>query len=123
MTDDRRRALLVVALGFARVGVRPEPPVLRALRGWLGSWIGVGVVVEGLIGEGFDLALVRHGDGGPQWRALFYPSAFLHRGVSGEAWGVTPWRAVQDAAWAALHHPAHGSRRGTPRRAYRRARR
>jgi hypothetical protein len=51
---------------------------------------------------GFDVALTRHGDGGTPWRALFYPSGFVHVSKAGSAWAVTPWRAVQRAAWGAL---------------------
>jgi len=47
-SPDRRRALLVATLGFARLELRgtPEPPALRALKTWLGSWRGAGLVAE-----------------------------------------------------------------------------
>lgn len=53
--------------------------------------------------QGFDLTLARYGDAQPAWRALFYPASFLHVARSGSAWGETPWRAVQRAAWEALN--------------------
>ncbi len=103
MTD--RRALLVAALGFARLDVRPEPPELRALRAWLGSWTGIGAIEIGMARQGYDLQLTRYDDRG--WRANFYPAGIAHSVVSGTGWTPTPAAAVQLAAWAALHHPAH----------------
>ncbi len=41
----RRRA---VTDGFARVDVCPEPPELRPLRAWLGSWTGIGAIEIGM---------------------------------------------------------------------------
>jgi hypothetical protein len=108
---DRRRSLLVAALGFLQL--THAPPELALLRRWLDSWAGVGVVVDGMIRQGFDVALTRHGDAGPSWRALFYPAAFLHVARAGSAWASTPWRAIQDAAWEALRPRAPALRRGT----------
>jgi hypothetical protein len=99
---DRRRSLLVAALGFALLELRPPPAELAPLRRWLDSWAGVGIVVDGMIRQGFDVALTRHGDAEPAWRALFYPAGFLHVSRAGAAWATTPWRAVQPAAWEAL---------------------
>jgi hypothetical protein len=35
---ERRRPLLVAALGFSLVELRPEPAALTALKSWLNSW-------------------------------------------------------------------------------------
>jgi hypothetical protein len=69
-------------------------------RQWLDSWAGLGALVDGMVRQGFDVALTRNGDAG--WRALFYPSSFIHESRAGSAWGTTPWKAVQDAAWMTL---------------------
>ncbi len=53
---DARRALLVAALGFARAVVSPEPPELRALRAWLGSWTGIGAIEIGMARQGYEPA-------------------------------------------------------------------
>jgi hypothetical protein len=34
--------------------------------------------------------------------AVFYVTGQAHSIVGGSAWGPTPWRAVQRAAWEAL---------------------
>jgi len=36
------------------------------------------------------------------WRATFYVTGAAHSIVGGSAWEPTPWRAVQQAGWAAL---------------------
>ena len=102
---DRRRALLVAALGFCCCsGERcrgdreagsnrgwpetdasrlrtpdPETP-LTILRGWLSSWRGIGLV------------------------AAFYVTGREHSptGATGSAFEATPFRAVQVAAWETL---------------------
>ncbi|OGK96984.1 MAG: hypothetical protein A3I14_15355 [Candidatus Rokubacteria bacterium RIFCSPLOWO2_02_FULL_73_56] len=92
---DRRRALLVVALAFARLG---EPRVRR----WLGGWTGVGLVAAGMARQGYDLALTRYAELG--WRATFYVAGREHSptGATGSAFAPTPFGAVQAAAWEAL---------------------
>ncbi len=101
MSDDgRRRALLVAVLGFARVEIRPEPPELRALRTWLGSWTGIGAIATGMGRQGYDLQLTRYEDQG--WRANFYPAGIAHSVVSGSGWAPMPAAAVQQAAWQVL---------------------
>jgi hypothetical protein len=101
---SERRAALIAALGFLRV--RPEPPEVGLLRCWLDSWAGVGAVVDGMVRQGFDVALTRNGEAG--WRVLFYPSSFIHESRAGSAWGTTPWQAVQSAAWETLRRPSRG---------------
>jgi hypothetical protein len=101
MTDERRRALLVAALGFARLD-DVSHPALALLRRWLGSWSGLGVVAAGMHRRGFDLALTQYEDRG--WRATFYTSGLAHSitGATGSAFAATPWQAVQGAAWETL---------------------
>ncbi|HZO41000.1 MAG TPA: hypothetical protein VFE97_17395 [Methylomirabilota bacterium] len=124
---DRRRALLVAALGFCFCsGERcsedreagsnrgwpetdasrlrtpdPETP-LTILRGWLSSWRGIGLVAAGMARQGYDLSLTRYADFG--WRATFYVTGREHSptGATGSAFEVTPFRAVQVAAWETL---------------------
>ncbi len=52
--------------------------------------------------QGFQVSLGNHGSG--RWIAVFYRGSGGHEPIeaAGEAQAATPWRAVQDAAWAAL---------------------
>ncbi len=102
---DRRRALLVAALGFARVDVRPEPPELRVLRAWLSSWAGIGAIVTGMVRQGFDVDLMSLGPG--RWQTTFLAANPIGGApvAAGYAEAPMPGAAVQRAAWAALHHP------------------
>lgn len=99
---DRRRALLVAALGFTRVRAADAAPALVALRRWLGSWRGIGLVVAGMERQGYDVELMRQD--GLGWRASFYVTGRVHSftATTGTAFGATPWDAVHGAAWAAL---------------------
>jgi hypothetical protein len=78
--NAKRRSLLLAGVGFARVELRgaPEPTTLRALKAWLGSWRGVGLIAEAMGLEGYDLALTSDEHG---WRA-----AFLHRDHEARPW-------------------------------------
>ena len=99
----RRRRLLVATLAAVRLA--PEAGAASPLthcQQWLDRWAGVGLVATGMARQGFDLELTRFGDEG--WRATFSPAGRAHSVISGSAWEVTPWRAVQRAAWEALHH-------------------
>jgi hypothetical protein len=98
------RAELVGMLGFLQL--RDQPLEVTTLRQWLDSWAGLGAVLDGMVKLNFDVALTRNGDAG--WRALFFPSSFIHESRSGAAWGTTPWLAVQRAAWETLYRPARG---------------
>ena len=101
MTDARRRALLVAALGFARLDEAAHRE-LALLRRWLGNWSGLGLVAAGMHRRGFDLALTQYDDRG--WRATFYTSGLAHSitGSTGSSFESTPWQAVQRAAWETL---------------------
>lgn len=103
-TPTLNRAELVAVLGFLQL--REQPPEVAMLRQWTDAWAGLGAIVEGMVREGMDVALTRNGEAG--WRALFFPSSFIHESRSGAAWGTTPWQAVQRAAWETLHRPARG---------------
>src|SRR5437867_7948660 len=96
---DRRRAFLTAALGFALPELRPEPPAIAALKSWLHTWTGIGLVAAGMARQGFDLQLTRYDQQG--WRATFYPSGVEHSATSAvaSAWERSAWRAVQRAAW------------------------
>jgi len=66
MTRDplasRRGALFtaLTVLGF-RYAPGPEPPLLPALRTWLGGWPGIGRIVAGMSRQGFVRQFARHG--------------------------------------------------------------
>lgn len=59
-----------------------------------------------MVRQGFDVALTRNGDAG--WRALFFPSSFIHESRAGSAWGKVPRQPVPDAAWEALGRRPRG---------------
>jgi hypothetical protein len=99
---ERRRAQLIVALGFARLAPRADMPELEPLRRWLDSWPGIGAIAAGMARQSFDLQLTSYG--GEVWRANFFPAGLAHSIVAGSGWAPTPWRAVQDAAWQALQY-------------------
>src|SRR5262249_5496794 len=97
----RRRALLTAALGF--VQLPPEQAhEIRTLAAWMKTWTGLGAVVVGMRAQGSDVELKEYPDG---WRATFYPVGIAHSIVEGSAFEPTPWTAVQQAAWQALHRP------------------
>ena len=99
-SPDDRRTRLTVTLGFARL--EPRVPELHALHRWLDTWRGIGDVAAGMHRQGFDLQLTEYDERG--WRATFYLSGMEHSPTSatGTAWELTPWQAVQGAAWEAL---------------------
>lgn len=99
---ERRRALLVAALGFALLEIERDASV-AALRAWLCTWEGLGAVAAGMARQGYDLSLTRYDEQG--WRATFYVSGMVHSttGAVGSAWARTPWHAVLRAAWDTLH--------------------
>ena len=102
----RRRGRLLFTV-LTVLGLRwssREPELVLALRGWLGSWAGIRHVAGGMARQGYDVQLTRHGEAG--WRATFYPSGKEHSIVAGTAWELTAGRAIQVAAWRALH--THG---------------
>ena len=98
--DDRRRALLSAALGFARLKPRTRP--LALLHRWLDTWAGIGTIAVGMERQGFDLQLTKYDARG--WRATFYVTGMEHSptGAIETAWKPTPWRAVRQAACGAL---------------------
>jgi hypothetical protein len=100
MSDlPRRRATLIAALGFLELDWREKPPVIADLETWLNSWRGIGDIVVGMNAQGHDVELRQYPDG---WRANFYWTGRAHSVVTGSAWELTPWRAVQRAGWEAL---------------------
>jgi hypothetical protein len=99
---ERRRALLVAALGFARVPPRPDMPELEPLRRWLGTWPGIGAVAAGMARQSYDIQLTKYADRG--WRANFYPAGLAHS-IGAGSWAPMPGEAVHQAAWQALMRP------------------
>jgi hypothetical protein len=99
---DRRRALLVAALGFAQFELRPSPPPLTALKTWLASWSGLGAVAAGMLRQGYDMDLSSCGP--DRWHATFLTANPVGGApvVASDAAAATPWAAVQRAAWKAL---------------------
>ena len=84
---DRRRALLVAALGFALLEHQTDE--LDVLHAWLDSWRGIGLIVVGMARHGYDLSLTSDENG---WRATF-----LHRSHVNAAVGRPSAQVVADA--------------------------
>jgi len=91
----RLRAALAAAL------VPDNLPEVRLCRAWLDSWSDVGLIINGMSYQGWDVQLTAYA--ARDWRATFYPVGIAHSIVAGSAWERTPWRAVQRAAWALIH--------------------
>ena len=96
---ERRRATVTAALGFMQLTWTHKPPVIRVLEKWMGSWAGVGAVIEGMHRQDYDVQLTQFPHG---WRANFYDTGNAHSVVRGSAWEKTAAKAVQKAAWEAL---------------------
>jgi hypothetical protein len=62
------------ALGFSTLSMPSYNRSLWALRTWLDSWSGIGLV--GMARQGYDLHLTRYDDKG--WRATFYTTGMKH---------------------------------------------
>lgn len=105
---DARGRRLRAAL--AAVLVPADGPELLLVREWLDSWMGIGLIVAGMAHQGWDLQLTAYA--GRDWRANFFPAGIAHSILGGSGWEPTPWRAVQTAAWEALHGGAMGRRAG-----------
>jgi hypothetical protein len=101
-TLEQRRHVILTALAALQLQWREDPPpVVQDLRQALGSWKGVGLLVDGLLAQERDVELAHYPSG---WRAAVYhagPTHSLVRGT-GEARAATPWEALQQAAWEAL---------------------
>ena len=95
---DRRRSLLVAALGFLSLDISRShiAPPLAALHSWLDTWRGVGLIVDGMRRQGYRVSL-REIDA---WVASFRHDPMVSDDGFGSA--PTPWGAVQEAAWVAV---------------------
>jgi hypothetical protein len=89
-----------------------EPPLIAALRQWLGGWPGIGRITTGMARQQYDLQLTRYGQGG--WRATFYPAGIGHSltPMVASAGTRSPWTAVQGAAWEAVRNREGDGRPG-----------
>ena len=105
---NRRRRLLVAALGFLQL--EPRARELRLLHGWLSTWNGIGLIAAGMERHGYALSLCKIRDDG--WAASFDHHPML--APDGFATAATPWAAVQRAAWAAMRagQPEQAARHG-----------
>ena len=97
---DQRRLNLVATLGFLQL--KPTEPELQLLHRWLDTWGGLGLVTVGVEPLGYRLSLSHIAEG--EWRAQF--SAHPMWAAAGYGVAPTPWRAVQQAAWAAVSKQA-----------------
>jgi hypothetical protein len=107
MSDlDRRRSALVTALAATQLDTLPgfRHDGVDAVKAWLGTWDGLGIVIAGMARQGYDLELRQFPHG---WSAAFYPAGIAHSIVHGFGWDATAWAAVQKAALEALtrRHP------------------
>lgn len=100
--NARRGRLLYIALGFLGLDVprAAMPSRLRALHVWLDAWHGIGLIEHRLARQDLDLSLTRYRD---RWGASVFVTGKEHSIVQGSGWQTTPWEAVQQAAFQALH--------------------
>jgi len=106
---QRRRVLFTMLTTIAfRYPPGREPPVIAAIRQYLGGWPGVGRIVAGMARQQYDLRLTRYGQSG--WEAQFYPEGIGHSltPMVGTGWAREPAAAVQRAAWEALRRVERG---------------
>src|SRR4029077_4084682 len=82
------------------------PPDLRVLHGRLDTWHGIGLIAHGLACQDRALSLTRDRD---RWGASVFVSGREHSIVQGSGWQMTPWGAVQQAAFQALHRGRYWS--------------
>src|SRR2546425_9275632 len=99
---DRRRALLVAALGFALLERWQSVRELVTLHAWLDSWSGLGLGVVGMQRHGYDLSLTHDRSG---WRATFLHRSHVLYPWVGQVltWWPTSWRADQKQAERLCH--------------------
>jgi hypothetical protein len=104
----RRGRLLYVALGFLGLDLPPasQPPGLRALHAWLDISHGIGVIEQGLARQDRDLSLTRYR---ARWGATVFVTGMEHSIAQRSGWQMTPWGAVQQAAFQALHRGRYWS--------------
>ena len=93
---DRRRPLLVAALGF--VHFAPVTLASVALHTRLDSWRGIGQIVVGTQRQGYVVSIKKWRDGG--WTASLSRDVMLSSDGFGS--GETPWKTVQQAAWQVM---------------------
>jgi hypothetical protein len=95
--SDQRLANLRAALAFLRLP--PTEPELQLLHETFDNWHGLGMMTVGVERLGYRLSLSHIADG--EWRAYFTGE---NQKLAPVGYGVapTPWRAVQQAAWAAV---------------------
>ena len=80
---------------LAAVNAKGTASELAIVSVWLDSWVGLGLIVDGMARQGYDANFRQYPMG---WRVNF-----LHgERVEGTGWAREPWRAVQQAAWDAL---------------------
>jgi hypothetical protein len=96
---DRRRAILIAALGFLRYP--PKTHGLAALRAWLDTWSGIGLIVVGMERQHYTVSIRKVAD---EWVASFHHDPMS--APSGFGSGDAPWHALQQAAWAAVKRSA-----------------
>jgi len=94
----RRGQPLYLALGF--LGLELPPAAMRALHASLDSWRGISLIERALERQGGDLSVKRYGD---RWGATIAVKGKEHAIVQRSGGQATPWRAVQQATFQALH--------------------
>jgi hypothetical protein len=105
---NHRGRLLYVALGSLRFDVAPAemPPELHALHAWLDTWHGIGLTEHGLAREARDLSLTRYR---AHWGGSVFVTGKERSNRAGIGWEATPWGAVQQASFQALHRGRYWS--------------
>jgi hypothetical protein len=98
VTDQRLGALRTALVALR---IKQDEPELRLVHRLLDNWNGIGLISVGMRRQGMWLSLTHVADG--EWRCVFMGDNPL---LAPKGFGVAPkpWRAVQEAAWAAVKH-------------------
>jgi hypothetical protein len=106
--EGARGRPLYIAPGLLGLDIPPAamPSGLRALHAWLDTWHGIGLIEQGLERQARDLTLTRYQD---RWGAAVFVKGREHSITQGFGWQMTPWGAVQQAAFQALHRGRYWS--------------
>jgi hypothetical protein len=93
LTPDGRR----LHAALAAVLTPGRAPELALIHRWLDSWAGLGLIVDGMARQGYDVTFRQYPQG---WRVNF--TGRDGNRVAGTGWAAEAWISAQQAAWHAL---------------------
>jgi hypothetical protein len=94
---EERHERLAAALRTLREA--PTSPAGLKLARRVNTWRGFGAILDGMRAQGWDVEMQEFAG---SWSVKFFMSSQSHTAPGGTGWAVTPWAAVQEAAWQTL---------------------